>query len=392
MKLIGISLLIFTIALTSACQKKDDGGGSGNGAASPATPSPLPNPNNPIPASDPYDNRSGPFLNNTDTYQVISGREFTIYNTDGMSNIGCNGNPQMLCLQGAAPRPFKEFTVMASPEYLACINNYAPIPRIEQLNIRSLCQQDNLKWYRTYKSKKAAASLSNFKNESCLARFKDDTTVRLNFFFDDRGILNFAARVGIDKNDYLYRATGIGYQYNAKTNSLIIGSFMASGNNPNMRFLAVNSLSGLRNPLKPIYNNMVLKEAQEASRTDGNISPVVSGAFQFVESILFRFTNYDSSQFTYQQFASGMRFSPCQPGMNGNFVNNGFTNGNPNGNYLPRDPRLSNVDPRFSNQNLNSQTKFLVAGGNLILLPVELLDSMGGGLGSPYVPFHDPRN
>ena len=108
-----------------------------------------------------------------------------------------------------------------------------------------------------------------------------DATLRTNFFFDERGILNFSARVGMGQYDYLYRATGIGYQYNAKKNSLIIGSFVARGNNPQMRFLAVNSLSGLQAPNRSNLNNMLLREAREPGQTELTFGLGANSAYQF---------------------------------------------------------------------------------------------------------------
>lgn len=391
MKLLGTSLLILTLALVSACQKKDDGGGSGNGAAA-TTPTPTPDPTRPNPITsntEPWDNQSGPFLNNTETYQPIYGREFVIFNTDGMSMGGCGGDPQSVCLQGNIKRPLREFTAVSTPAYLQCLTGYVAIPNIQQVPIRSLCQQDAYRGYvrvtRTSSSRTTTVSASVAKSGFCAANTMDkDATLRTNFFFDERGILNFSARVGMGQYDYLYRATGIGYQYNAKKNSLIIGNFVARGNNPQMRFLAVNSLSGLRAPTQSNLNNMLLREAREPGQTELTLGLGANSAYQFSESILFRFSNYEQNQYSYQQFANGYNRLGA-PGMPG-----GFQNGN--GQFMPQDPRFAQVDPRFSNANANSQSKFLVAGGNLILLPVELLNATGGSAGPRFIPFHDPRN
>jgi hypothetical protein len=390
MKLLGTSLLILTLALVSACQKKDDGGNGGGGTA--AT-TPNPTPTLPDPGSknnDPFDNMSGPFLNNTETYQPIYGREFLIFNTEGMGMGGCGGDPSMVCLQGNVRAPLRDFTAVSTPAYLQCITGYQPIQNIQQVPIRSLCQQDAMRGYsiRTTRTRTASASATASMNGFCAANtMEKDATLRTNFFFDDRGILNFSARVGMGKYDYLYRATGIGYQYNARSNSLIIKSFTARGNNPQLRYLAVNSLSGLRAPNQSHLNNMLMKEARSPGQRDLTAGLGANSVYQFSEAIMFRFTNYEQTQYSYQQFSSG--FQRVGPGgLPGQF---GAQNGMQNSNYLPHDPRFSQVDPRFSNA--GGETKFLVAGGNLIFMPVELLNSTGTGNGGPrYIPFHDPRN
>ncbi len=145
MKLLLVTFSLALVVLMSACAKSNDGGGSGGGGQPAAV-----TPTQPVLANTlPYDNMSGPAVDNVRYVQIVN-RRFLIYNADGIVMRGCDPDPSLLCLtiNGRQEKhPVKNYTIMSTPNYLSCINGGQQVRNIVNFNIRSACQNDALSAY-----------------------------------------------------------------------------------------------------------------------------------------------------------------------------------------------------------------------------------------------------
>jgi hypothetical protein len=218
-------------------------------------------------------------------------------------------------------------------------------------------------------------------------------SVETQFYFNPQGGLEFRAQIGIGGTAYLYQAVNIGYKYNIRTHQMAIGHFVARGNYPQMPYLSVSALSGLQHPTRGSSLNMLLKVTDVLGLSDVQIDPDSAG-FRFSEALLFKLSARDNSPLSYQQYMAGIPpqalpqnpggLPPQYPNANVTFPINGPGVGSP-----------GQVDPRFNYGTVNT-TKFLVVGGNVLLMPLELLPAVNSaqrldGIKPAYVPFDDSR-
>jgi len=363
MKFVTSTIVVLSMAMLSACAKS--GGGEQGGSGQPAAQS-TPAPSKPEVA--PFDNLQGPYLNNSkynsNRYVTINDRKFLIYNTDGIQVRNCDPNDSSLvCVKignRTEKQPIKNYTIASTPAYLQCINGGLPIGNYSNFDFRSAYERDSMKAY----------SKGSSRSGYCLESTWDiQYAVITQFNFDQNGSLSFVAKI----NEYFYQATNIGYKYNTRTRQLVISRFVARGNNPSQEYLTVTSISSLRRPNDKNSYNMLLKQTNVVGLSDMNIEPQNAG-FRFSEPIMLRLSSFYSTPATYQP----MQYMPVSPQPQANAT-------------LP-------IDPRFKTGAIdnNSRIKLMIVGGNMLLLPEEMLSSIDNKArtngGKPkYEPFNDSR-